>query len=330
MSNLVLVTGGDGLLGSNLIRELLAQEFSVRVLVQPGSKSPTLKGLPVEMISGDLLAPDDTLKNAVKGCDAVFHCAAITNQWAPADLVFKVNVEGTSKVLEICVAEKVRKLIFVGSASAYQFGTLEKPGDERGSFPREYKGIPYMESKRQAMDLVREYVAQKGLDAVIAVPTFMLGQYDYAPSSGELIRQYIVRKMIVASPGGRNFVYVGDVAKAMVSALSRGKKGESYILAGENLSYWDFFSKVAKIAGVSPPKFQLPGAIVVMAGMGGSLYGKLSGKPVQLNLRMARLACLDTYYSAEKARKELGMPAAPIERAIEESIQSLKEYGHLK
>jgi len=327
---LVLVTGGDGLLGSNLVRELLAQGFSVRVLVQPGSKSPTLKGLPVELIAGDLLAPDDTLKNAAKGCDAVFHCAAITNLWAPAELVFKVNVEGTRKVLDICVAEKVRKLVFVGSASAYQFGSKEKPGDERGPFPKEYKGIPYMESKHQAMGLVREYVSEKGLDAVIAVPTFMLGKYDYAPSSGELIRQYISRKMIISSPGGRNFSYAGDVAKAMVFALSRGQKGESYILAGENLSYFEFFSKVAKIAGVSPPKIHLPGALVLLSGLGGSLYGKLSGKPVPLNLTMARLACMHTYYSADKARKGLGMPSTPVDRAIEESIQSLKEYGHLK
>jgi len=326
---LVLVTGGDGLLGSNLVRELLAQGFSVRILIQPGSKSPTLQGLPVEMIAGDLLAPDDTLQNAARGCEAIFHCAAITNQWAPTELVFKVNVEGTRKVLDICVAEKIRKLVFVGSASAYQFGSREKPGDERGSFAQEYRGIPYMESKHQAMELVREYVLHQGVDAVIAVPTFMLGRYDYAPSSGELIRQYIVRKLIFASPGGRNFAYVGDVAKAMVSALERGRKGESYILGGENISYWEFFSKVAQIAGVAAPKFQLPGALVLLGGMGGSLYEKFSGKPVQLNLRMARLACLGTYYSPQKARQELGMPATPLTQAIEESIQSLKDYGHI-
>jgi dihydroflavonol-4-reductase len=186
-----------------------------------------------------------------------------------------------------------------------------------------------MESKRQAMDLVREYVSKKGLDAVIAVPTFMLGRYDYAPSSGELIRQFIVRKMSFASPGGRNFVYVGDVAKAMVSALERGKKGESYILGGENLSLWDFFTMTAKSAGVAPPKFHLPKPVVIMAGAAGSLLEKISGKPAQLNLRMARLACMGTYYSAGKAQRELGMPCTPVAKAIEESIQSLKEYGHI-
>ena len=329
MSNLVLVTGADGLLGSNLVRELLEQGFSARVLVQPGSRSPTLQGLPVEMVTGDLLGQDDALKDAARGCDAIFHCAAITNLWARPELVFKVNVEGTRKVLELVFAQKIKRLIFVGSASSFQFGSLQNPGDERGSFPAEYRGMTYMESKHQALRLVREYVSAKGLDAVMVIPTFMLGRYDYGPSSGELLRQFIRRRMKFVSPGGRNFVYVRDVAKAMVSALDRGRKGEFYILAGENLSYLDFFSKAAKIAGIAPPQFQLPGALVRLAGLGGSLYGKIAGRAVQLNSRMARLACLCTYYSAKKARQELGMPQSPIEQAIEESLQSLRDYGHI-
>lgn len=329
MSNLVLVTGGDGLLGSNLVRELLEQGFTVRVLLQPGTRSPTLQGLAVETVSGDLLGEDEPLRAAVRDCEAIFHCAAITNQWAKPELVFKVNVEGTRKILDLALAHGVRKLVFVGSASSFKFGTLQNPGDERSAFPAEYRGVPYMESKHQAMKLVRDYVSTRGLDAVIVGPTFMLGRYDYGPSSGELIRQFIRRKMRFVSPGGRNFVYVRDVAKAMVSALSRGQKGEAYILAGENLTYMDFFSRVAKLAGVEPPRSALPGAAVRMAGLLGSAYGKLSGRPVPLNSMMARLACLGTYYSGAKARRELGMPMTPVEVAIEESLRSLKDYGHI-
>ncbi len=329
MPNKVLVTGADGLLGSNLVRELIGQGLAVRVLIHPASKSPTLSGLAIEKITGDLLAENDTLQQAASGCAAIFHCAAITSMWAKPELVFSVNLEGTRKVLEVCLAQKIRKLIFVGSASSFSFGARENPGDEGGAFPAAYNGMPYMESKFQAMNLVKKYVAEKGLDAVIVTPTFMLGRYDPGPSSGELIRQFIKRKMGSVSPGGRNFVHVRDVASAMVAALSRGRKGESYILAGENLTYLEFFGKVAKIAGVPAPRRELPSAVVVLAGLAGSAYGKLSGKPAQLNLKMAQMACLGTYYSPAKARKELGMPATPIEKAIEESLSSLKEYGHI-
>ena len=329
MSNQVLVTGADGLLGSNLVRELIGRGFAVRVLIQPGSKSRTLDGLGLEKITGDLLADDGTLAQAAGGCDAIFHCAAITNMWAKPELVFQVNLEGTRRVLDACVARKIKKLIFVGSASSFQFGSREKPGDEQAPFAPAYKGMPYMESKHQAMNLVKEYVKNKGLDAKIVAPTFMLGGYDFGPSSGELIRQFLKRKLGSVSPGGRNFVYVRDVAKAMVNALEQGRTGEAYILAGENLTYWEFFGKVAKIAGVPAPKRVLPSGVVVLAGLAGSAYGKISGKPAQLNLKMAQMACLGTYYNPAKARSELGLPAAPVEKAIEESLASLKQYGHI-
>lgn len=329
MPGKVLVTGADGLLGSNLTRELIEQGFSVRVLIQPGSKSQSLNGLPVEKISGDLVAEDNALKEAVNGVEAVFHCAAITNMWAKQELVFKVNLGGTRRILELCVGNKVRRLVFVGSASSFRFGSMENPGTEQGAFPLEYKGVAYMESKHQALNLVREYVLEKGLDAVMVMPTFMLGAYDSGPSSGELIRQFIIRKMRFVSPGGRNFVYVKDVAKAMISALEKGKKGEAYILGGKNLTYLDFFQKVAKLAGTNPPKAELPGFLVALVGLGGSAYERIFKKSVGLNLQMARLACLGTYYSPARAVQELGMGQTPIELAIAESLQSLKEYGYL-
>lgn len=329
MSKTVLVTGADGLLGSNLVRELLKEGFSVRALIQPGSKSPTLENLPIEKLSGDLLSQDNTLEQAMTDIEAVFHCAAITNMWAKPELVFQVNLGGTRRVLDSCLLKGVKKLIFVGSASSFQFGSLQNPGDERGGFPVEYQGMPYMESKHQAMNLVKKYVKEKGIDAVIVAPTFMLGAYDWGPSSGELIRQFIKRGLKRVSPGGRNFVYVKDIAKAMISALSRAKTGEAYILGGHNLTYLDFFQKVAKLAGVTPPKGEIKSGLVILAGLAGSAWGKISRKPAQLNLKMARMACLGTYYTPAKAIRELGMTQTPIETAIAESLQSLKEYGHL-
>jgi len=325
----VLVTGADGLLGSNLIRELLGQGFTVRAFIQRGSRSPTLEGLAIEKVSGDLLDEGDALKQAAAGCDAVFHCAAITNLWADRGLVFKVNLEGTRKVLDACVAAGVKRLVFTGSASSFQFGPMEKPGDETGAFPPEYKGMPYMESKHQAMKLVRDYIAKRGLDAVIVSPTFMLGPHDFGPSSGELVRQFIKRRMRFVSPGGRNFAYAGDVAKAMVAALERGRKNECYILAGKNLNYLDFFGRAAKIAGIQPPKSVLPSALVKAAGAAGSAFAAISRKPAQLNLTMARMACLGTYYTGAKAIKELGLPQTDVDQALAETIQNLREFKYL-
>jgi len=325
----VLITGADGLLGSNLVRELLGQGHAVRVFLQPGSRSTTLAGLDLTKIEGDLLDGGPVLSSSIKGCDAVFHLAAITDPRADAGLTWKVNYEGARKVLDACLDAAVKKLVFVGSASSFQFGTLDRPGDETCPFPDAYRGYPYMESKHRAAALVKDYVREKGLDAVIVCPTFMIGAYDSRPSSGEIIRQFIVRKPPAVPPGGRSFVCVQDAARAAAAALTKGRRGETYILGGHNLTYMDFFTKVAEVSGQRPPKAKLPASLILLGGAAGSLYEKVTGRPPLINLPLARLAPLGTYYSSAKAVAELGMVHTPIEQGIREAIDGLREYGHL-
>ena len=331
MAQTALVTGGDGILGSHLVRALLARDAQVRVFLQRGSTSPTLSGLPIEIIEGDLLEDGPALSEAIRGCDLVFHCAAVTDMWAEPSLVWRVNLEGTKKVLEACSGESVGRLVYVGSASSFAFGTIEDPGREDGSFPAVYRGIEYMESKHRASVLLREYVDTRRLDAVTVAPTFMLGGLDWRPSSGELVRQFINRGLRFVTPGGRNFAYAPDVAAAMVSASEKGAVGRSYICGGPNMSYLDFFSAVAHTAGtVEPPRFVLPGPLVKAGGAAGSIYEKVTGKRAALNARMAKLSLYGTYYSSARAVEELGMPQTPIETAIAETIAGLKEYGHIE
>ncbi|HUU03976.1 MAG TPA: NAD-dependent epimerase/dehydratase family protein [Myxococcota bacterium] len=326
----VLVIGADGLLGSHLVRKLIAQDYAVRVFIQPRSTSPTLDGLPVERLEGDLLSANGELAAAMRDCRFVFHLAAITDLWAPPELVWKVNLEGTRKVIDACLTNRVQRLVFTGSASSYCFGSRDNPGNESGPFPGQYKGIAYMESKYQAVKLVQAAVAKRGLDAVTVAPTFMLGAYDWRPSSGELIRQFIGRRMRFTSPGGRNFAYAPDVAGAMLAALQKGKKGQAYIAGGHNCSYLDFFSRVARIAGGLPaPSIVLPPAAIIAAGAAGSLYGKVFSHQPRLNLTTAKLSLCGTYYSSKKAQDELGMEQTSLEQAIAESIASLREFGHI-
>ncbi len=323
------VTGGDGLLGSNLVRDLLDHGHTVRVLIFPGSKSAALDGLAVESVEGDLLDDAFSLKDALKGCDGVFHCAAITDLWADPDIVWKVNLEGTRRILDACLDAAVKRLVFVGSASSFEPGSVEKPGDETRPFPEAYRGVAYMESKHQAADLVREYVRERNLDAVIVAPTFLLGPHDSRPSGGELVLQFIKRPMRFTASGGRSFAYAPDVAKATFSAMENGRTGQTYILGGQNLDYLDFFSRLAKATGLEAPTRVLPGPAILLAGALASAFGTLTGSKPKLNKTVARFALLGAYYSSDKAIEELRMPQTAIETSIEESIRALNQYGHL-
>ncbi len=326
----VLVTGADGLLGSNLVRELLAGDHAVRCLICPGSRSTTLDGLPIETVEGDVCDDGFSLAEAMAGCDGVFHCAAITDLWADAELVWKVNLEGTRRVLDACLAASVKRLVFVSSASCFEPGPVSAPGDETGAFPGAYRGTPYMESKRRATELVREYASERGLDAVIVAPTFLLGPYDSRPSGGELVRQFIRRPLTFTAPGGRSFAYAPDVARATLSAMERGKTGETYILGGHNLCYRDFFSRVADIVGVRSPRHVLPGSAILLAGTMASLLGGIVRRRPRLNRSVARFSLLGAYYSSAKATDQLGASQSPVDTAIEDSIRSLSAYGHLR
>lgn len=323
-----LVTGADGLLGSNLCRDLLSRGFSVRAFVHPASDAPTLAGLPLETVRGDITDPAQ-VSRAVAGMDNVFHCAAVTDLRAPDATVWAVNLDGTRHVLEACLQHHVRRLLFVGSASAHQFGPAESPGTEDSPFPEAYRGIAYMESKAAATQLVRDYVTNQDVDAVILAPTFMLGPHDSRPSSGELIRQFLARRLSVVSPGSRNFVYVGDVATAIANAVTRGRRGETYLLGGQNLTYLDFFTRVARIAGVAPPRAALPAPLLRAAGLIGSSVERLTGRPALLNATLARFACYQTGYSPARAVAELDMPQTPVETGIAASIECLRTYRYL-
>ncbi len=325
----VLVTGADGLLGSNLVRRLLDHGYAVRVLVYPGSRSTSLDGLDIERAEGDLLDGGDVLANAMRECEGVFHVAAITDLWAGPDLTRRVNLEGTRNVLEACLGAGVRRLLFVGSASSFKPGTLARPGDESGDFPGVYTGTAYMESKHQAAELVRTYVRDRGLDAVIVAPTFLLGPYDTRPSGGELVRRFCEKGMRVTSPGGRNFAYAPDVAEGVRLAFEKGRAGETYILGGENMTYKEFFGRVRRIAGREGPQRVMPPRVVLAAGSLASFIGKVTGRKPKFNKDIARFSLLNTYYTSAKAIAELGLPQTPIETAIRDSIHSLVEYGHL-
>jgi len=303
VSRTALVTGADGLLGSHLVRKLLCQGFAVRAFLHPGSASPTLEGLPVERMAGDLTLDDGRLAEAVRGCAFVFHCAAVTDMWCPDRTVWEVNDGGTRRVVEACLAGGVERLVFTGSASTFQFGPMERPGDEGGPYPAAYRGIAYMESKHRATQRV----------------------------PGELIRQFLQRGLRFTSPGGRCFAYAPDVADALVAAARKGRTGECYIAGGHNETYLEFFRRVAAAAGTArPPVANLPGAAVLAAGAAGSLLQRVTGKTVAINRTIARLSLLGTYYSSRKAVEELGMPCAPLGEAIEESIKSLRDYGYIK
>ncbi|MBU8891714.1 MAG: NAD-dependent epimerase/dehydratase family protein [Bacteroidales bacterium] len=325
----IFVTGGDGLLGSNLVRELLARDHKLTVLVQSEREVSTLDGLNLEKVEGNLL-DFESLKAATNEAEAIIHVAANTSLWpSRSKVVNKVNIEGTRNIIRLAKELDVKRLVHVGTANTFGFGTKENPGQEDAEYMGEQYGLDYMDSKWKAHQLVLEAV-KEGVPALIVNPTFMFGAYDSAPSSGKIILAVYLQKLPYSAPGGRNYICVKDAAHAIANALEKGRVGESYIIGNENLTYNEVFGKMASVLGVSPPKRSISRSSFLAFGKLCSLIAFITGKKPIVSYPIAKIACDDQYFTAEKAIKELGLIQTPIEEGIQESFEWLKINGYLK
>ncbi len=323
----LLVTGADGLLGSNLVPILLARGHSVTAMLQPGRQPRTLADLTVTYRSADLLNRE-AVEAAHLGMEAVIHCAASTRLWPPRHPSIRaINFQGTRNVVEAAMTAGIKRFIHVGTANSFAPGTRETPGDETGAYTGAHYGLDYMDSKYAAQEFVLERFRQYGFPVLVVNPTFLIGPFDRAPGSGRMLLALHAGKIRGYPPGGRNFVHARDAASAIANALELGECGDCHILGNVNLPYGEAFRLFAGILNVSPPVIPIPCWLNRSAGWVGSLVGSLTGQEPLVSREMTRIACDDHYYSAARAVQRLEMPQTPIAEAVQESWEWLEANG---
>lgn len=322
----ILVTGADGLLGSNLVRVLLERGHQLRALVQRGRRPATIQELDIELVEGDLL-DYQSLREAGKGVEAIYHLAAHTGIWpSRSEIVNQVNIDGTRNVLQLAREIEVWRMIYVGTANTFGFGTRENPGREERPYVGARYGLDYMDSKYKAHQLVMQAVGE-GLPVVVVNPTFMLGPYDSGPSSGAMVLAIYRGEVPGYTPGGRNFICVKDAAIGIANALDKGRIGECYIIGNRNLFYREAFELIADTLGVKRPKLPMPGFLVLTYGWVSENVARLLGKKPKVSYPMAKISCDTHFFTAEKAVRELELPQSPIEEGILESLHWMKSNG---
>lgn len=325
----VFLTGPDGILGNNLIPVLIDRGFKVRAFVQKGRNTDFIQTLGAQLVFGDVLNSEE-LTETMAGCEFVIHAAASTNIWPTRDaMASRINIEGTRNVIQAALANNVQKLIHIGTANSYGFGSKTNPGNETLPYACGIYQLDYMDSKYEAQKLVLKAVQEFKLPAVIVNPTFMIGPFDFKPSSGQLIISVCKGKIPGFTSGGRNYVYVKDVAVAIVNAIDKGKIGECYILGNENLSYQEIFSKISRVTGSKRIRIFIPSFVSICLGAVMSLVGQLFRYNPGISLPVARISVDEHYYSAQKAVSELDLPQTPVDTALEDAYKWLFKSGYL-
>ncbi len=323
----VLVTGGNGFVGSNLAEELLRRGYSVRILRRESSDLRALQGIDVEHRIGDI-RDKVSLAAAMKGCDTVFHTAAmVTFDRKRADEQRQVNVDGTRNVVEACLSLGVERLLHTSSVAAIGMPEKGELATEETPFNAK-RDWGYKFSKFKAEEEVSKGVTQ-GLHAVLVNPSVIVGERDIYFHGGDIIRRVKRWQVPFYIEGGMNVVYVGDVVNGMISACEKGRRGERYILAGTNLTHEEIFKKTASLVGGLSPMAKLP--LPALRGAAAVVESVSSFLGVQPMITPDLIAGAGRYnwYSIAKAEHELGYSSTPFETAILQAYAWYRENGLL-
>ncbi len=324
----ILVTGGSGFVGANLVRELLKDGCDVRVLVRPSSNRSALDGCDVELVEGDLLDPA-SLRRAAAGTRVVYHVAADYRLWAPdPEVLYRTNVEGTRHLLAAAAEVGVARVVYTSTV-----GALGIPGDGRPGTETTHVSLadmvgPYKRSKFLAERVAEEW-AGRGLPVVIVNPSAPVGAWDVKPTpTGQVIVDFLRGKMFASLDTGLNLVHVRDVARGHVLAAAKGRIGEKYILGNQNVSLSEIFLLLARIAGLAPPRFKVPYWLAWLGAASMEGWARLAGGEPRVPLTAVRMAKKRMHFDPSKAVRELGLPQTPVEEALREAVEWFVARGY--
>ena len=314
----VLVTGANGLLGTNTIIELLSQGYYVKGFLRDKNSFVGGNHKYLELFEGDILNNSD-LNKAMLNCNYVVHTAGVTFQkFLKYNDYEKVNVQGTINVMEAALQNKLKKFIYVSTSNVFGFGSLNSLGDESIPMKLPFSKSLYAKSKQKAQNYVM--AKRNHIDVVIVNPTFMIGAFDNKLSSGKIILMALKQHILLCPPGGKNFVCVKDVSNGIIHAINYGVNGEAYLLANQNLTFKAFFRIVKKQTKAKFIMLQLPKCMLMLLGYLGNcaIY---FGLKTHFSVENMKCLCINNYYSNSKAAVELKMVFNPIENGITDAAE---------
>ena len=324
------VTGATGFLGSHVARVLADQGAKLRLLVRSSSNLKNLDGLAAETAVGDL-RDAASLKNAMAGCDTVFHVAADYRLWLrDPEEMYRSNVEGTRAILEAARENGVKRVVYTSSVATMGFNAKGYPADEDSPVSLADMIGHYKRSKFMAEQVALE-AGRNGMHVVTVNPTTPVGEQDVKPTpTGRIVVDFLKRKFPAYVETGLNLVDVRVCARGHVAALERGKSGERYILGGENLTLKQILDRLGKITGLPSPKVKLPYVFAFAAGVvDEAITGGILHREPRATVDTVRMGKKKMFASSDKAERELGWKIVPVEDALRRAVDWFKANGYV-
>jgi len=327
----ILVTGATGFVGSHVARQLVAAGHSVRVLVRRSSDLCVLEGLAVERAEGDL-RDGASLAGAMNGVRRVFHVAADYRLWARnPDEIYRSNVEGTRLLLDAAKRAGVERIVYTSTVATIAVSTHDGAlpnEDTRGTLEQM---IGHYKRSKFLAELEAMKAADAGVPVVIVNPTAPVGPGDWKPTpTGKIILDFLKGKMPAYVDTGLNVVAVEDVAAGHMLSAEKGRIGERYILGGRNMTLKEILDALAKIAGRPAPRIKMPHAVALGAAYADLWFSRLARREPRIPVEGVKMSRHRMFVESDKAQRELGYAATPVEAALERSVRWYEEHGYVR
>lgn len=321
---MILVTGATGFLGAELIHQLTGQGTKLRALKREHSVIPDLiKNNPlIEWVIADI-NDFSTLDTAFENIRQVYHCAAMIS-FDPRDKakLLKVNIEGTSNIVNLCVEHQAR-LLHVSSVAALGNAKKGQLITEKDFWEYDSKAHSYAISKYEGEMEVWRGIAE-GLEAVIVNPSVIIGGSAGFEGSGAIFK-LVKEGLSFYTKGATGIVDVQDVAKSMITLMNSEITEERFTISAENYNYQRFFGEIAKGFGVKAPAKEAKPWMLGLAWRAAKLASLFTGKPAALTSDAARSSLNESLYSNKKIIDTIGITFKPLDQSVAETCQALKQ-----
>ena len=322
------MTGGSGFLGAHLVGELLEGGHRVRVLAR--SPAPGLAARGAEVLKGSV-TDADAVAAAMAGVDGVFHLAGVVehSRRAPGRLV-EASGQGTAQVLQSASDAGVRRVVYASTSGTVAVSRdPDFMGTDASPYAREcVQDWPYYANKIESEVAGRRQAKDLGLDLLVMRPSLLLGPGDSRLSSCRSVLDALDGKVPFVPSGGLNFVDVRDAAGAFAAAMSRGRPGASYILGGANLTFREYFMKIADLSGRAGPRLCIPSwlgwfpwALAWLASKVAALFGAWDPSLDPVVVEMSQHYW---YADPEAARQDLGFAPRDPDATLQDTIKWLR------
>lgn len=318
----ILVTEATGFIGSHLTQRLLREGNRVRAMVRNAQRAKFLADEGAEVVLGDV-TDKNSIVQAIHGCQVIFHFAAALSESKPWSYFRLVNVDGTRMLVEVAIKENVERFIFASTVWVYGFDATRDTSEASDRHP---SGDPYCDTKLESENLVRRFVKEQNLPAIIVQPSEVYGPRDESWTLGPMRRIKSGRMTLINNGNGLiHPIFIEDLVDGILAAACRGKLGESYILCGQEIVMLrEYYAYFARMVGQEKMN-SVPGAFLLVVATLAEWLAVITKRPPFLRKGSIRSEMLQATYNGKKACDHLGfLPKTNIKEGMHRTEEWLR------